>query len=249
MAPRIKFTDEIKDFIRLNYQHTRTSAQAIADHLNATLGWKLNYWSIEAQAVKMGIVYAKPHHWDDQQDTVLRKLLPRYSPMMIAKLMTKQFGVPISEIAVVVRSKRIAASRRKRDWYTKMEVCEIMGVDHHTLDPYIAAKKLRVETHGAYGTARRKNLMMQRIERADFADFIIKQAENFRGRNVDLIRLVEVLLPERIRDKSSYSAGPSSDRVLHAVFGEGVVLSHSKGRTVVAFNVKEFTDTAPLVKI
>lgn len=255
-GPKItRYTQEIDDYIRLNYQHTRTSAQAICDHLNTLKGWDLKYWSIEHRAAQLGIVYAKPHHWNDEQDGVLRKLMPKYSPARISSLMTKQFGVNISEIAVIVRCKRIQVSRRKRDWYTKMEVCAILGVDHHTLDPYIMGKKLIVSQHGAYGTKKRKDLMMQRIERPDFADFFIKHAENFRGRNVDLLRIVEVLLPERVRDKSrsvtrSLARIAQTDHVLHAVFGEGIVLSRNNGRITVAFNVREFDiDQAPLVKI
>jgi|GEM_PF-1059937 hypothetical protein len=192
---KIKYTPEINDFIRLNYAHSHTSAQAIADHLNAVYGWDLKYWSISRQAAILGIGHHKMHNWDDEQDAILRKWGHKYSPEHVGKLMTQKFGTPISENAIINRLRRLNISRREHDgWYTKKDVCEIMGVDHHTIQPYIDAGKLSAHYHTGK-TPRKTGMAMWHVEGPDFAKFIIQFAEDFRGRNVDLLRLIGVLLP------------------------------------------------------
>jgi predicted DNA-binding ArsR family transcriptional regulator len=83
--------------------------------------------------------------------------------------------------------------RSRDDWYTKKEVCEILGVDHKRVQSYIDNGLLTASYHNGHKPGK-LGMAMWHIERKDLSSFIRKYCDEFTGRNVDLTQIVEILV-------------------------------------------------------
>lgn len=176
------WTEDEREIVRRDYAHTHASRRAIAQHLG------ISEFAVAGQIAKMGIAKRSDRRrWARQEDERLMELMPRYSPGKIAKLLHRSLN------SVVVRSKRLGISRRVRDgWFTKQEVGEILGVDHHWIQRRIDCGALKATYH--YGVRPQKNgAVCWHIAEADLRRFIRRYPCELTSRNVDLLMIVDIL--------------------------------------------------------
>ena len=181
-TPKHKWIPEDDAILRQMYQGDRASAQSAADLLGVTLN------AIKSRVSKLGLSCRENRKaWSPQEDERLESLLEQYN----AKVTAKKLGR--SENSVVVRSKRLGISRRCRDsWYTKNEVCEILGRDHRWVQRRIDDGSLKASHHHKFPPAQGGSAAWH-IERSDLKEFIRRHPEDLTGRNVDLIAIVDLI--------------------------------------------------------
>jgi len=178
---RHKWTDVERDIVRRDYDGHNLSALRLASHLGVT------FCAVKGQVQAMGIAMDKSPRWADGEIEILCEMITQYPPLTIARRLHRSVN------SIVVKSKRLGLSRRVRDgWFSKKEVCEMLGVDHKKIQGYID----RGELKASWRTDRKpqKNGMaMWHITTEDLKDFITKNAGDFQGRNVDLVMIVWLL--------------------------------------------------------
>jgi len=177
-----RWTEEERLIVRRDYQGDKASCQAIADALG------VSFYAVKGQASKMGISFQDRQNWTRQAEDKLRQLMPRYAPIRVAKMMHRSIN------SVVLKSKRLGISRKTRDgWYTKLEVCEILGVDHKWLQKRIDSGALKARYHSPYRRPGRLGMAMWEIDEKDLVRYIRRYPEDLKGRNIDIIQIVELL--------------------------------------------------------
>lgn len=183
-SPKHKWTDEEREIIRRDYQQTRASRREIAAHLSVT------EYAVAGQIQRMGIAKRTDRRpWTPKENEQLGELITRYSSIGVAKRMHRSVN------SVVVRSKRLGYSSRARDgWYTKREVCEMLGVDHKWVQKRIDRGELKATYHNGRKPQQR-GLAMWHIDKKDLRKFVIEHCLELNGRNVDLFDLVHLLVP------------------------------------------------------
>lgn len=77
-------------------------------------------------------------------------------------------------------------------WYTKKEVCEILGVGHKRVQSWIDDGQLKASWHHERKPSKH-GLGAWHIEARDLKAFIRRYPEEI-GRNVDMIQIVEILV-------------------------------------------------------
>ena len=176
------WSEEEQGIVRRDYRGNRDSAQLIAIKLGVTTN------AVKGQITKLGIALnTNRQHWDSKQDERLRELMGRYAAITIAKKMHRSVN------SVVVRAKRLKVHARNRDgWYTKQEVCEILGVDHHWAQRRIDSGALNATYHNGHRPSK-FGMAMWHIEEKDLRAFIRRYPQELCGRNVDLMQIVDLL--------------------------------------------------------
>ena len=178
-----RWTDDEREIVRRDYKGDNTSAQHIARKLNVSL------FAVKGQVQRLGQARITDRQkWDPAQDEQLRQLLELHPPGQVARKMKRSVN------SVVVRSKRLGISRRDRhDWYTKREVCEILGVDHKWIQARIDAGTLHAISYFG-GPVQKLGNSAWKITRNDLRVFIRRYPEELNGRNIDLIAVVDILV-------------------------------------------------------
>ena len=180
-APKHIWTEEERDIVRRDYNGTNRSAGRIADGLGVTL------YAVKGQAAKMGILQQKSPPWSDKDLEQLSELIHTYSITHIAKKLHR------SANAVKIKATRLKLGLRFRDgWFTKMEVCEILGVDHKKVQVWIDSGALIATWHNGRKPSQ-KGMSMWHIETKALRDFIINYSGELLGRNVDIQQIVWLL--------------------------------------------------------
>lgn len=186
-AHKHKWIDDERDIVRRDYDGTNKTSYLIATKLSYMTGDKITFNAVKGQAAKMGIMQNKSPDWTEMECEVLSEMVTAYSPMFIARQLHRSVN------AVVVKSKRLGLSRRARDgWFTKREVCEIMGQDHKKIQGYIDRGDLKAEHHTGVRPSKSGGACWH-IKQGDLADFIKKNVGDFQGRNIDLVMIVWLL--------------------------------------------------------
>ena len=180
-AHKHKWTEEERDIVRREYNGSNSSGKRIASILGVTL------YGVKGQVQILGIAQQKSPPWSDKELDNLVELIHIYSITSIAKRLHRSIN------AVKIKATRLKLGLRVRDgWFTKKEVCEILGVDHKKMQGYIDRGELKASWHT--GKKPQKNGMsMWHIESKDLKQFIKKNAGDFQGRNVDLQTIVWLL--------------------------------------------------------
>lgn len=180
------WTDEEREIVRRDYDGTNAGADRIAARLGVTR------YAVKGMAYKLGVgKITDRRRWTPEEDERLTELITQYAPKDVARLMGRGLN------SVVVRSKRLGLSRRVRDgWYTKREVCEILGVDHGRVQRWMDSGELRAVPHGSVRPQQGGGALWH-IREADLRAFIIRNAGELNGRNVDLVQIVDILTPLR----------------------------------------------------
>lgn len=187
--PKHKWTDEESSIVLRDYQGTNASAQEIGDRLGVTK------WAVKGQAARLGILLQKSPDWTPAEIQQLEQLIPRHPIGEIAKKLHR------SSNAVKIKATRLKLKLSARDqWYTKMEACQICGVDHKKMQQWIDSGALVASWH--YGTKPcRKGRSDWHIEAKDLRTFIIKYCGELLGRNVDLQQIVWLLVDGELQDE------------------------------------------------
>ena len=169
------------EVVRRGYRGTNASALEVGRKIGRSV------WAVKGMVQKLGVSKPKPRNWTEDEDERLIELMGKHPPQQVAKRMHR------SCTACIMRSKRLGFSRRTRDgWYTEKDVCQMLGVDHHWVQPYIARGELKASWH--YGTKPgQKGLASWHITEKDLRTFIVAHCYDLVGRNIDLPTIVYVL--------------------------------------------------------
>lgn len=179
--PYRRWSEADREVLRREWQPGRNN-----DELAARMGRTVP--GIRAQAKKMGLCKPGGHaRWTREQDDRLKDLVGRLSDREVARRMKRSVN------SVRVRVTRLGLSWRDRDgWYTASEAAEIMGVDRHWVLARIQQGTLRAEPAGPH-QPQKKGMAAWRIAEGDLRAFLRRYAHELCGRNVDLVRIVEIL--------------------------------------------------------
>lgn len=179
MNNKHKWTDEERAIVRRDYKGT--NAQTIANGLGVTK------YAVKGQAAKMGILRQKSPRWAKKELKQLEDLIHHHPIGEIAKKLHR------SPNAVKIKATRLNLKLRLRDdWFTKKEVCEILGEDHHKVQRWIDSGALKASYHNGRRPTN-EGLSMWHIEADDLKQFIINHSEELLGRNVDIQQIVWLL--------------------------------------------------------
>ncbi len=185
---RHTWTDDERLIVRRDFSHTHTSRVELARRLSFMTGDTITEFAIAGQVQIMGIAKRDDRRrWTPEEERRLVTLIPRFGPRDIAKMMHRSLN------SVVVKAQRLHASRRVRnDWFTKMEVCEILGVDHHWVQRRIDCGALVATSH--HGIRPQQNGGASwHIEAKALRNFIRRYPDELTAKNVDLVFIVELL--------------------------------------------------------
>lgn len=162
-APKHRWTEEELEIVRRDYRGTNTSAQDIADRLGVTK------WAVKGQAAKLGILQQKSPDWTPKELERLQSLIHQHSVTQIAKRLHR------SPNAVKIKATRLKLGLRVRtDWYTKREVCEILGVDHKKVQSWIDSGALVATWHSGH-RPQQNGMAMWHITTEALRSFIIRE--------------------------------------------------------------------------
>jgi len=176
-----KWTDAERDVVRCGYNGTNNSADQLARELGVTR------YAVKGQAQKMGLCQNKSPRWTNDELDKLYDLIHQYPIAQIAKRLRR------TPNAVKVKATRLHLGLRVRDgWFTKREVCEILGVDHRKIQTYITSGVLKASWHNGR-RPQKSGTASWHISEKDLRDFIIANSGDFLGRNVDLQQIVWIV--------------------------------------------------------
>ena len=185
-AYKHSWTDEEREIVRREYAGTNASASRIAAMLSRP-GDHVTKWAVKGQVQKLGLARIKSRAWSSKEDEKLADLTTKFAPLTIARKLRR------SEGSITNRQKRLGLSRLARDgWYTKKEVCSILGMDHKWVQVRIESGALVASSH--HGRRPAKNgAGSWHIEQKALRHFIRTYPQELLGRNLDVIQVVEVL--------------------------------------------------------
>lgn len=179
-----RWTEDELDIIRRDYRHTNKSARDIANRLGATR------YAVLGQCERMGLIKATDYRrkaWTEKEDEFLRTNLEVRGISYLARKLGRSIN------SVTVRSQRLKLHRRFRDgWYTKREVCEIVGHDHKWVQARIDCGALRATRHGDL-EPKQCGMSMWHINEDDLRSFIRRYPQELIGCNIDIITIVDML--------------------------------------------------------
>lgn len=175
------WTEEEKEMVRLYYKGTRESVQELMKMLG------LSFYSVKSQVDLLGLARVKPADWTPEEIARLEKMVPHYSVRTMAKKLGR------SANAVKIKATRLHFSLRAHDgWYTKREVGEMCGVDHHRVQYWIDRGDLKASWHHGHKPTRNGSGCWH-IEKKHLAEFLRCHCQELQGRNIDLFGIFEVM--------------------------------------------------------
>ena len=177
-----QWTDYERDIIRAEYKHTRVSRRALAEKLGVT------DYGVAGQISNMGLGKTTDRRpWTPAEDEKLAKLIPRYGVGRIASEMHRSIN------SVTLRAKRLGLKRRDHvDWFTKRDVCEIIGHDHRWVQARIDSGALPATYHHDH-RPQKDGSGSWHIEKKDLVHFIRRYPSELVGYNIDIVTIVELL--------------------------------------------------------
>ncbi len=175
------WTDDERDIIRRDYKGTRESVQVLSGKIGAS------FYGVKGQIQKMGLSLVKKHTWTPREEEYLRENIQRFPLHAIGR------NLHISTGAVMVKSKKMKLRRSLRDgWYTKKDVCEILGLDHRQVQTYMDCGAIKATYHSEKKPGQ-EGMAMWHIDEGDLRSFIISHSFELIGRNVDLFQIIQII--------------------------------------------------------
>ena len=176
-----KWNDEEREIVRRDYLGTNKNALEIATRLGVT------QHAVKGQASSMGILMQKSPPWTERELDILQDLIHTKTVTQIARKLHR------STNAVKIKATRLKLGLRSRtDWYTKREVCEILGVGHKKVQRWIDDESLIATWHNGRRPCQ-KGMSMWHITTDALKSFIITHSGELLGRNVDIQQIVWIL--------------------------------------------------------
>jgi hypothetical protein len=188
-----RWTEAEQDLVRLYYDGTRASIDKLMNMVGCSR------YGVKGQVAFLGLARRmKEPNWTEKE---LRYLEQHYQKQSV-RVMAHALGRSMN--AVKVKATRLHYSLRARDgWFSKMEVCEMLGLDHHQVQRWIDSGELKASYH----TGRRpsqKGMSMWHVDAADLKALIISRCQDLQGRNIDIFCILDLfgVLPEKSAGKS-----------------------------------------------
>ncbi len=176
------WTEAEREIVRCDYRQTDESCQEIADRLGRT------FCAVRGKVYALGvqkITGRKP--WSPEEEERLAELVRQHPLTKVSRMMHRSIA------SVTVRANRLHFSRRIRDgWFTKSEVCQILGQDHKWVQRQIDRGGLVASYHNGH-RPKRRGLAMWHIAEKDLIRFILGHASELNGRQVNLVAIVMLL--------------------------------------------------------
>ena len=184
MAKWHRWTEEEREVVRRDYAHTHASRRELGGRLGVT------EFAIAGQVARLGLgKRSDRRQWTEEEEVQLGDMIGRLPPLQIARRMKRSVN------SVVVKSKRLGLRRRTRNgWYTKKEVCEILGMDHKWVQRRIDNGSLKAASFHPGPTPQQNGSACWRIGEDDLRVYLRTYPEDLNGRNVDLMQVVEILV-------------------------------------------------------
>lgn len=183
-APKKPWTEYELEIVRRDFRHTKASKIELGARLGRSEA------SVGGAIAKMGIAKRSDRHpWLPHEDEILAQLITMYAPITVANKMHRSLN------SVVVRSKRIGVSRRTRTgWFTKREVCEILGMDHKWVQRRIDLGALKATYHFPGRRPTKLGYSCWHIDEKDLKEYLRRYPQELTSRNIDLIVIVDILV-------------------------------------------------------
>jgi hypothetical protein len=175
------WTEDELDIVRRDYKGTRLSALSIAARLGVT------QFAVIGQCQRMGLCLQKSPDWSEDELEKLADLIHTKNVTQIGKILNR------SPNAVKIKATRLKLGLRARDdWFTKKEVCEIVGSDHKKVQSWIDCGWLKAAWH-TDRKPQKDGMAMWHIEAGDLRGFLVGHSGVLMGRNVDIQQIVWIV--------------------------------------------------------
>ena len=184
-----KWTQNEDDIVRQRYRGSHLSSRVISEQLNnCGASPPISEYAVRARVQKLGIGQRENRHWTESEQNRLREWTGRIPPKEIAQKLKRGL------VSVTVKMKRMGLSRRTKDgWYTKKDVAEILGVDHHKVQDWMDKGYLKAVP---YQEIPQKNGGAQwYILEQDLRMMLLKYPQELVGRNIDVAQVFYILVP------------------------------------------------------
>ena len=180
--PKHQWTEEERAIIRRDYQGTLSSRAELAGRLGVTP------FAVAGQVARLGMSKRDNRRaWTPEEDRYLLENMNKFSCYTVARHLGRSIN------AVVIRSKRLGISLRARDgWFTKNDVCEILGVDHKWIQRRIESGHLKATFHYMRRPSKIGGTCWH-IKESDLKKYIRTYPQELTGRNVDIVMIVDIL--------------------------------------------------------
>ena len=181
-----QWTEAEQDLVRLHYDGTRDSINKLKNLIGCTI------YGVKGQVAFLGLAHSKQPEWTKKELHYLETHYQKQSVRVMAHALKRSMN------AVKVKATRLHYSLRAKDgWFSKMEVCEMLGLDHHQVQRWIDSGDLKASFH----TGRRpsqKGMSMWHIDAEDLKVLIINHCRELQGRNVDIFCILDLfgVLPD-----------------------------------------------------
>jgi hypothetical protein len=175
------WTEDEEGLVRMFYDSSRKNTEMIAGLTGATI------YGVKGKAAFLGLMHEKPPVWTERELKYLRNFCHEKSIRMMSRELHR------TPNAVKIKCVRLHLHTRLRDgWYDKMDVCEMLGVDHHKVQAWIDRGDLKARWHDPELKPNAKGMAMWHIEAADLKAFIICHCQELQGRNIDLFSILDL---------------------------------------------------------
>lgn len=144
------WTSDRDDLVRRRYD---SKVKGRVAEIARALGWP--GWTIKKRAAQLGVAtkVMKRLEWTPAHVAALEEWTGARTSRWIAKFLTRKFGLPFSELAIVNKQKRLGWSRRVRaDAMTMVELERALGIDHRIIAGWVTSGKLKASRRDAQGS-------------------------------------------------------------------------------------------------
>lgn len=177
------WTESDDGLLRREYDGKMTTCDRLAAVIGCTA------YAVKGRAGKLGCTRHKEPVWTKRDLALLETWIEKRSPGWI-----HEHKLPKrSNEAIQIKAGRLGLSRRNRSgWYTQIDACRLLGVDHRWLDVRIKRGELTAGFHHGHEPSKDGSGSWH-IEATDLRSWVVAHAGELTGRNVQVEALVELL--------------------------------------------------------
>jgi len=199
-ATKYAISESVKRLLGERYDGT---VRGRAAEIAATLGWPA--WAVKKAARALGLAQPRPkdrRDWTDQEVALLERWAGLRSAQWIARRLQR------GETSVILKMTRMRISRRVTDGYSVRDLAECMGVDHHSVDRWIADGLLAAGWRVRPGPTNAR-----KIEEDDVITFLRTHRDEYELRKVDQEWFLRLVFDRQDSDSEQPGAPVSPLRV------------------------------------
>ena len=189
-----QWTEAEQDLVRLHYDGTRASIDILMKMVGCSR------YGVKGQVAFLGLARRlKEPNWTEKELHYLETHYQKQSVRVMAHALKRSMN------AVKIKATRLHYSLRARDgWFSKMEVCEMLGLDHHRVQRWIDKGELKASYHTGRKPSQ-KGMSMWHVDAADLKALIINHCKELQGRNIDIFCILDLfgVLPVGINEKNA----------------------------------------------